>query len=572
MTSRDEDGQSYDDPFGDLEPLPKAPPVGDGPDVEFRLGEATISRRGRTQATRPRPRPQPAQEGDTRREIRIVASELHRLATEAENAILDANLAIYQRGSDLVRPITREVSAAKGRQTFTAALQTLDVAALLDLYCQTARWEKFDARAMDWVPANPPKDVAAIHLSRAGRWAVPTIAGVVTTPTMRPDGSILSASGYDRATRLFHFADPAFRMPDLPAQPSRQAAEEALEFLRGLLVGFPFVEEADRVVALAALLTVVVRGAMQVAPLFGIRATTAGTGKSYLADLIAALATGRPCPVISAGATSEETEKRLTGLLLEGFPILSVDNLNGELGGDLLCQAVERPLIRLRRLGGSEITEVESRATLLATGNGLRVRGDMVRRTLLCTLDANMERPELRTFAFDPVRAVIEDRGRYVAAALTIVRAFRLSRTPTLPALASFDDWSDTVRSALAWLGCPDPCSTMERAREEDPELEEIREVITLWERDLGGDGYTVRDLADAADKRDDAYSGSGSYVRPEFRDALLRIAGERGAISTRRLGYWIKGRAGRIVDGRTITRAGEAHGGIVRWSVRQWR
>ena len=118
---------------------------------------------------------------------------------------------------------------------------------------------------------------------------------------------------------------------------------------------------------------------MQAAPLFAIRATTAGTGKSYLADLVAALSTARPCPVISAGSNEEETEKRLAGLLLEGFPLISIDNVNGELGGDLLCQAVERPLLRLRRLGASDIIEIEGRQTILATGNGLRVRGDMVR-------------------------------------------------------------------------------------------------------------------------------------------------------------------------------------------------
>ena len=526
-----------------------------------------------TAKKKPRPRPEPVDDGDLRPAIRVIAGELDRIATEAELALIEARLPIFQRGHDLVRPMTREVSAAKGRQTVSAALQTLDVPSLLDLYCQTAQWQKYDGRSEDWVRANPPPTVAAIHLSRVGRWAVSVISGVVTTPTMRPDGSVLSAAGYDPATRLYHVADPAFRLPPIPISPTRTDAEQALALLDALLDGFPFVDPADRAVALAALITPVVRGAMQVAPLFAFRATTAGTGKSYLADLVAALSTGRPCPVIAAGKTDEETEKRLAGLLLEGFPILSIDNVNGELGGDLLCQAVERPLIRIRRLGGSDISEVESRATILATGNGLRVRGDMVRRTLLCTLDANMERPELRTFDFDPVATVLADRGRYVAAALTIVKAYRLSGETPLPALASFDDWSATVRSALSWLGCADPCETMERAREEDPELEELREVMSLWKRDLGSSGFTVRDLADAADKREETYSGgAGDYVRPELRDALLRIGSERGAISTRRLGYWLKGKAGRIVDGQKIVRVGDAHDNIARWGVRAAR
>ena len=519
-----------------------------------------------------RPRPEPRDPADKRPTIQVVNGELDRLATEAEDALVGSKLPIFQRGVDLVRPITREVSAAKGRTTVTAALQTLAVPSLLDLYCHTAQWQKFDARSMGWVRANPPKDVAAIHLSRAGQWTHPVVSGVVTTPTMRPDGSVLSAPGYDRATRLFHVADPTLVLPSLPTRPSRADAESALALLQSLIDGFPFVADEDRAVALAAIITPVVRGAMQVAPLFAIRASTAGTGKSYLVDLAAALSTGRLCPVISAGSNPEETEKRLGGLLLEGFPLLSIDNCNDELGGDLLCQAVERPLIRVRRLGVSDITEIESRATMFATGNGLRVRGDMVRRTLLCTLDANMERPELREFAFDPVQAVLDERGRYVAAALTVVRAFRASGVKPLAALGSFESWSNTVRSALVWLGCADPCATMERAREEDPELEELREVMARWKRDLGTEGYTVRDLADAADKREESYGGAGDYVRRELRDALLRVSGERGAISTRRLGYWLKGRAGRIADGSKVVRVADAHDNIARWGIRSTR
>ena len=532
-----------------------------------------------------RPKTEAPDPDDKRPAIRILAGQLDRLATEAEEAIVAAGLPIYQRGSDLVRPTARDVSASKGRTTTTAALDTLAVPAMIDTYCQVARWEKFDGRAGGWVRANPPVPVAQIHLSRSGRWHLPSIAGIITTPTLRPNGTILSTPGYDPETRLYLVQDPSLKLPELPAKPLKRDAVDAVRLLEDLVVGFPFVRlpgedvlsraNPDLAVALAALLTPVVRGAMPVAPLFAIRATTAGTGKSYLVDLASAISTGRACPVISAGSNSEEMEKRLGGLLLEGFPIASIDNVNGELGGDLLCQAVERPLVRVRRLGVSDITEIESRATMFATGNSLRVRGDMVRRTLMCSLDANMERPELRTFSFDPVGRVLEERGRYVAAALTIVRAFLLSGDKPLPPLASFDGWSDTVRSALVWLGFADPCATMEKARDEDPELDEIREVMSAWWGVMGEDAHPVRDVADIADKRHDAFGGGGGdYAHPELRDVLLRVAGERGIISTRRLGYWLRGRDGRIVtvEGKQLrfVKAGTALDSVVRWALRR--
>jgi hypothetical protein len=37
------------------------------------------------------------------------------------------------------------------------------------------------------------------------------------------------------------------------------------------------------------------------------------------------------------------------------------------------------------------------------------------------------------------------------------------------------------VRSPLVWLEEPDPVSSMETARDEDPELSDIREFFDLW-------------------------------------------------------------------------------------------
>ncbi len=72
-----------------------------------------------------------------------------------------------------------------------------------------------------------------------------------------------------------------------------------------------------------------------------------------------------------------------------------------------------------------------------------------------------MERPEERIFTGNPVATVQADRGRYVAAALTIARAYAAASRPNpAPRLASFEAWSDTIRSALIWLGCADPVET----------------------------------------------------------------------------------------------------------------
>ncbi|MGI4976247.1 MAG: bifunctional DNA primase/polymerase [Janthinobacterium lividum] len=508
---------------------------------------------------------------DPRPVIQVAAGRLDRLATQAEAVVKASGLPVFQRGTTLVQPVITEVPASRGRMTVAAGLTELSQPAMIDLFSAVAQWVRFDKRSEAWLPTDPPMMVAAVLLSRIGKWKLPRLAGVVTTPTLRPDGTVLTAAGYDATTRLYHVPDPALRLPAMPGKPTPADAAAALASLRALLVGFPFKSDVDRAVALSLLITPVVRGALSVAPLHAIKAHTAGTGKSYLVDLSSAIATGRPCPVVAAAASAEETEKRLVGLLLAAFPIVSLDNVNGELGGDILCQAVERPLIRVRPLGRSDIIEIESRACIFATGNALRVRGDMVRRSLVSELDAEMERPELRQFAQDPVAEVLADRGRYVGACLTIVRAYLAAGRPRLlPALASFEDWSALVRSALVWLGEADPCTSMEAAREDDPELTEMREVLTLWQQHVGTDGRTARDIADEASRRAPTQMGEpADFAAPELRDALLRIAGDRGAISTRRLGKWLMDHEGRIVGGLRIKRAGVAHGGGARWAVR---
>ena len=105
--------------------------------------------------------------------------------------------------------------------------------------------------------------------------------------------------------------------------------------------------------ALSILITPVARGGMMVAPLHVTSAPTRGTGKSYLFDIAAAIATGERCPVINAGRTEEETEKRLAAELISGQSIVLVDNLNGDFSGDFLWDRAAATAGRRRPLSQS---------------------------------------------------------------------------------------------------------------------------------------------------------------------------------------------------------------------------
>ena len=523
------------------------------------------------------PPPPPGGTDDGRPVIQVVAGEPDKITTLVERALAESVLPIFQRAQSLVVPVHHDVPASKGRMTIAAGFKALVVPSMVDHMAQAAQFKKWNAKAKELLPCDPPSSIASILLSRNGHWTLPRVAGVVTTPTIRPNGSVLTAAGYDAATRLYHVIDPALKMPFLSPRPTKEDGMRAIDFLSGLLSEFPFISDADRAVAFSGMISPIVRGILPCVPLHAFKASTAGTGKSYLTDLASAGATGRPCPVVAAGQTEEETEKRLVGMLLAAFPIISIDNVNGELGGDLLCQIVERPLVRVRPLGSSDIMEIETRATMFATGNSLRVRGDMTRRTMLCSLDANMERPELRDFEHNPLQFVMDNRGQFVAACLNIVRAYREAGYPgKLRSLASFEEWSDNVRSALVWLGMADPVDTMEAAREDDPELGEIKRVLGAWLTDYKFEPKTVSQLIEDTNRTE--FDEDGKSHRPQeiLREALLEIAGERQQINARRLGRWFMRHEGRLVtmetqDGQRLSvrleRAGVVCGSAV-WKL----
>jgi hypothetical protein len=503
--------------------------------------------------------------------INVESGELHIATTAAEAALIASKLPIFQRGKSLVQPLVMDVPGSHGRITQSACLGELNVFSMVDHMCGVAEFQKYDARTEDYVRVNPPGQVAQILLNRQGRWNFPVIAGVITTPTLRPDGTLLTAPGYDEAMRLYHIADPTIQLHPAVHRPTRAAAEQALKALRELLAEFPFVDQESTSVGLSALITPIVRGAMPVAPLHELTAPTPGSGKSYLADVASAIYSGRPCPVVRASEDPKETEKALAGLLLSGHPLISLDNVNGEMGSDLLCQAVERPLIQIGTFGVLDVIEVASVATILANGNNLRVRADLVRRTIKATLDAQMERPELREFKSDPVATVLASRGRYVSACLIIVRAYLEAGMPSKPApLASFNDWSDLVRGALLWLGGADPVVTMEAARQDDPELTELREMMAAWEANLRNGDYTLKDVAQRLELRQEGdYGPTNEYLYPDLREIVFRKFSGPGGVNTRRFGNWLADQEGRIVGGRRFKRsASHAPGGVAKWFV----
>src|SRR6267142_5111710 len=171
-----------------------------------------------------------------------------------------------------------------------------------DMLARIIHWQRWDIRKDEWVSTNPPFEIASTILGRNGEWPFLTIDGVVTTPTMRPDGTLLLTPGYDEKTRLLLVSPP--KLPTMPDQPTPDDGLAALALLEDLLEEFPFDNEVSKAVALSALITPVVRGAFMMTPAHSAKAATPASGKSYLFDVVAAIAIG-----IHAGDSSREKRR-----------------------------------------------------------------------------------------------------------------------------------------------------------------------------------------------------------------------------------------------------------------------
>ena len=431
-------------------------------------------------------------------------------------------------------------------------------------------------------PDLPPRWVVEVLQGRTA-WPFPLFEGLVCSPTLRPDGSILAQPGYDASTGLYLDCNGT-TFPELPVSPTLDDARSALGRLAAVFEDFLFAAQKSDTktkkayfsAVLAAVLTLVGRPAIAGnVPLFGVTATAAGSGKGLLVDVICTIATGRSAPKMGQTLDDNEELKRLLALALEGASVCCIDNVTHPLGNQYLDMAVTAQAITGRILGQTQTAEAPWNAVLFATGNNLSYRGDMVRRVVPIALDPKMEKPEERSgFQHPDLEAwVKQERPRLVTCALTILRAYFVAGCPCqgLTPYGSFQPWSDLVRNALVWLGEADPCAgRQDLAAQTDETYEHLAALLTAWEAcyALRADG-TSKDMTINQVKQDIAlYTASkGAEAKAavpstwdDLREALApfdrRYDGK--TLDTARVGKALHALEGRVIGTKCLRRHGE--------------
>jgi hypothetical protein len=411
-------------------------------------------------------------------------------------------------------------------------------------------------------PAN--RNLAELFIAKSDSWNLPSLTGIIETPTLRSDGTLLTAPGYDRASGLL-LDTGSVEFPAIPDRPSREEALAALALVATPFKGFPFVPDgpkdkdglktsASRTVMLAAVLTALVRRTLRAAPMHGVSAPTPGTGKTLAIQVVSMIAMGRPLTAMSQGASAEEDERRLFSVLLQGDQIISIDNVTRPIGGNAMCTIMTEQTWQNRILGESRNVQVATNVLFMPTGNNLTFEGDMTRRALLCRMDAGVENPEHRSFDMDLNTWVPANRVKLVVAGLTILRAFVCGGWPgldRLQAFGGFQDWSNLVRGALVWLGEPDPCLTMRHIAADDPVKAQLAEFFKTVHDAMGDRSFTASELLK------EGMDTSGT----ELTDTIYAVVPNK--VNHLTLGHFLKANERKIVGGLSLQRTQDKHSKI---------
>lgn len=512
----------------------------------------------------------------------LEAGRLPEAADYAEQVLIRNQAGIYQRGY-LCRITTQAQPTVRGieRPAGAIAIATVDPHHLHEQLDRYIQWQRWNRKREEYQDTDAPMILAHRLIARAGFWRFPVLTGVITAPTIRPDGSLLQQPGYDAKTGLFF--DPQGEtftpIPDSPTQADGRAALDLL--IREVLssrcdsdpdqTGFAFTSPTARSAALSAILTALIRHSLRTAPLHLISATHAGSGKSLLADVAALIATGRPATIFDLGDDDDEQEKRLLSILLSGDQVVNLDNLERPLGGGHINKVLTQETFTGRVLGQSRNATAPTTTTWLATGNNAGVSEDMTRRVVLCELDPQVEAPQDRQFSRDLHSWIPANRPALVAAALTAIRAYVVAGKPKqaqLPIMGSFEDYHHAVRSALVWLGEADPLGDTGKMQDNDPTRIRLRALLAAWFGAFGSVPTTAKEAVARANSvlRDE--TGSEVPHDPILREVLQDHFSDsrRGGISARYLGDFLSKFKGRIENGARFEKYGDYQRAI------QWR
>lgn len=448
-----------------------------------------------------RPRIQIGSDPDT---IRVLTAELDSRAVPDTYVTSGAPV--------VVEPVSGAVDPAAGDDDVplplsATRLSAARLAALLAEHLDIWR-ARTDAKGTTWEEEiTPARAVLDAVLSRQSWPGLPVLRRIISTPVLRPDGTLLQDPGYDPATGYYLTARTLLdRVPDRPT--TRQINDAHTFLLDRFLVDFPWRSDADRANYLALLITPIIRPYTRALAPFGIvEATMPGSGKTILTSCVGLLVGQR---VLTWPDAEEELRKAITTVLADQVGAVVFDNLTegAVINSAVLARLITERTWTDRRLGSNTAATYPNDRLWLATGNNLRVGGDMASRSVWVRLDPNCPAPEARSgFAIPNLDTWIlhpRNQAELLQHLLTLVVDWTQAGAPTsstVPQMRQFTRWAQHLGGFLDHVAVPGFLANhTETTADLDDDAAEWRAFLLHWHHLHAGRALTAEQLRRTAE------------------------------------------------------------------------
>jgi hypothetical protein len=413
----------------------------------------------------------------------------------------------------------------------------------------------------------PPNSVLTAALEPKEWPNLRPLFGIVGAPVLRPDGSLLQEPGYDPATCLYLANKvPLDPVPEAPAGAQVRAARDFL--FKRFLGDFPWVGEADKANYVGLLVTPILRSYLRTLIPFGVvTSTMPGSGKTILTCGLGMLYGQR---ILTWTHSDEELRKAITSVLADPVGTIIFDNLaeGTVIDSPVLARLITDRTWADRLLGKNSTAAFANDRVWTATGNNLRLGGDMRTRSVLVGLNPDMPKPEERTGFkipdLDQWILVPANQRQVLWHLLVLVADWTRSGAPRRGGLTmrQFTPWAEAVGGFLAHHGVAGFLANVQTVRDIDDEEATWTAFFAQWRKIHGDKWLTSTELRLSADV---PLNGHDPW------DGLFVTDGRGRFPTSKSLGRLLTGQIGRYRGSFVLRSVEDKHSKVRRWHVEEW-
>lgn len=400
---------------------------------------------------------------------------------------------------------------------------------------------------------------------------IKSLSGV---PYMKSDGTLAVEPGYDEDLKVYIDREPMAQSWDHSGA-TQEDAQKALQWLKDeVYVDFPFESPADLANIIGAPLMIITQhehgGEV---PLVGITAREAGTGKTFLSNILHSIVSDREkMRVNSLTSNEEELKKSIGGILQESEPMIVWDNIKNDsvIDSPTLCLLHTAEVFSTRLLGKNEMLNLVNDRLWVATGNRIQPGNDLVRRWLQVGLDAGHKNPNAMAKKYhhkDIKKWASEHREQILEQYAIMIAAWHNAGRPEARDVAElgggFQVNVDMVSAILQFAGedqfFKNHGETVENATSGSVEEELEAFIKWVYEREDIPEHFTSSDIYDALLEVDAGLMRSGAAgFSPVLREAPVPSSvasnwSKGKAAVSRSMGNYLASSKRRMVGGEQI-------------------